>query len=114
MSEAQYVTRPEDRVSFLHMLAYGSGAFANNLLAGALGGLMVVLNLGLGMDPILVGLLGMFPRFFDAFTDPIIGYISDNTRSRWGSRRPFIFIGAILCCHHWCAGSQIKNTLTFV
>ncbi len=96
MTEARRVTAPEDRVSFLHRLAYGSGAFANNLLAGALGGLMVVLNLGLGMDPVLVGLLGGLPRFFDAVTDPIIGYISDNTRSRWGRRRPFIFIGAIL------------------
>ena len=88
-------TPPEDRVSFLHRLAYGSGAFANNLLAGSIGAMMVVLNIGLGMDPVLVGLLGGLPRLFDAVTDPIIGYISDNFRSRWGRRRPFIFIGAI-------------------
>lgn len=95
MTEARRFTAPEDRVSFLHRLAYGSGAFANNLLAGSIAAMMVVLNLGLGMDPFLVGLLGGLPRFFDAITDPIIGYISDNTRSRWGRRRPFIFLGAI-------------------
>jgi len=78
------------------MLAYGSGAFVNNLLAGSLGAMMAILNLGLGMNPALVGLLGSIPRFFDAFTDPLVGYASDNTKSRWGRRRPFIFLGAIL------------------
>ncbi len=60
------------------------------------GGMMIVLNLGLGMNPALVGLLGAIPRLTDAFTDPIMGYISDNTRSRWGRRRPYIFAGALL------------------
>ena len=89
-------TRPEDKVPFIHMLAYGSGAFVNNLLSGAIGALMAILNLGLGMNPALVGLLASIPRLFDAFTDPLIGYASDNTQTRWGRRRPYIFIGAIL------------------
>ena len=87
--------RPEDRVPFSHMLIYGTGAFVNNLLAGAFGAMMIILNLGLGMDPALVGLVASIPRFFDALTDPVMGYISDNTRSRWGRRRPYIFVGAI-------------------
>ena len=78
------------------MLAYGSGAFVNNLLSGAIGALMAILNLGLGMNPALAGLLASIPRLFDAFTDPLIGYASDNTQTRWGRRRPYIFIGAIL------------------
>jgi GPH family glycoside/pentoside/hexuronide:cation symporter len=48
------------------------------------------------MNPALVGTLAAIPRLFDAMTDPIMGYVSDNTRSRWGRRRPYIFIGAIL------------------
>ncbi|MBI1254315.1 MAG: MFS transporter [Hyphomonas sp.] len=88
-------TRSEDRVPFSHMLIYGAGAFVNNLLAGAFGAMMIILNLGLGMDPALVGLVASIPRFFDALTDPVMGYISDNTRSRWGRRRPYIFVGAI-------------------
>lgn len=95
MSQARRQTPPEDRVSFFHRLIYGSGAFANNLLAGSIGAMMVVLNIGLGMDPVLVGLLGGLPRLFDAITDPIVGYVSDNFRSKWGRRRPFIFFGAI-------------------
>ncbi|MFT7621412.1 MAG: GPH family glycoside/pentoside/hexuronide:cation symporter [Myxococcota bacterium] len=91
-----YETAPQDRISFGRKLIYGSGAFVNNLLAAAIGGMIIVLNLGLGMNPALVGLLAALPRLTDAFTDPIVGYISDHTRSRWGRRRPFIFIGAIL------------------
>ena len=71
------------------------GAFVNNLLAGAIGGMVIVLNLGLGMNPALVGLLGALPRVTDAITDPLMGYLSDNTRSKWGRRRPYIFCGAI-------------------
>lgn len=92
----QYETKPEDRVPLPQMLVYGAGAFVNNLLAGSIGAMMIVLNLGLGMNPALVGLLGALPRLFDAITDPLMGYISDNTKSRWGRRRPYIFVGAIL------------------
>jgi GPH family glycoside/pentoside/hexuronide:cation symporter len=90
-----YQTAAVDRIPFHLKLVYGLGAFVNNLLAAASGGMMIVLNLGLGMNPALVGLLGAIPRLTDAFTDPIMGYISDNTRTRWGRRRPYIFIGAI-------------------
>jgi GPH family glycoside/pentoside/hexuronide:cation symporter len=90
-----YTTAPADRIPFHLKLVYGLGAFVNNLLAAASGGMMIVLNLGLGMNPALVGLLGALPRLTDAFTDPVMGYISDNTRTRWGRRRPYIFAGAI-------------------
>jgi GPH family glycoside/pentoside/hexuronide:cation symporter len=96
MSEAtHYETAPEDRIPFPLKIVYGFGAFVNNTLAAAIGGMMIVLNLGLGMSPALVGLLGALPRLTDALTDPIMGYVSDNTRSRWGRRRPYIFVGAI-------------------
>lgn len=88
-------TRPEDKVGFGQMLVYGVGAFVNNTLAAAIGGMLIVLNLGLGMDPAWVGMLGALPRLTDAITDPLMGYISDRTRSRWGRRRPYIFAGAI-------------------
>ena len=91
-----YETAPEDRIPFHQKLIYGAGAFVNNLLAAAIGGMMIVLNLGLGMNPALVGLLGALPRLSDAITDPLMGYISDKTRSRWGRRRPYIFVGAIV------------------
>jgi GPH family glycoside/pentoside/hexuronide:cation symporter len=90
-----YATAPEDRLTFGQKLLYGSGAFVNNLLAAAIGGMLIVLNLGLGMNPALVGLIAALPRLTDAIIDPVMGFVSDHTRSRWGRRRPYIFAGAI-------------------
>ncbi len=89
-------TSNSDKISFIQKFIYGLGAFVNNLLGAAIGTMTIVLNLGLGMNPALVGLLGSLPRLIDAFTDPLMGYISDHTKSKWGRRRPYIFLGAIL------------------
>jgi GPH family glycoside/pentoside/hexuronide:cation symporter len=91
-----YKTAPEDRISLKQKSAYAVGMLVNNLQAAALPAMVVILNLGLGMDVLLVGLIGAIPRIFDALSDPMLGYISDNTRTRWGRRRPFIFGGALL------------------
>jgi GPH family glycoside/pentoside/hexuronide:cation symporter len=93
--DTHHKTSPEDRIPFPKKLIYGLGAFVNNILADSIGRMLIVLNLGLGMNPALVGLLGALPRLTDAITDPLMGYISDKTRSRWGRRRPYIFVGAI-------------------
>ena len=84
---AHFVTAPEDRIPFLRKVAYGAGAFVNNMLAAAIGGMLIILNLGFGVNPALVGLASALPRITDALTDPLMGFISDHTRSRWG-RRP--------------------------
>ncbi|NLS14050.1 MFS transporter [Vibrio sp. SM6] len=91
-----YATAQEDKVPLLQKIAFGVGSLANQLFSAALGVFMVVLVMGLGMDPLLVGILGAVPRIFDAITDPLMGYISDNSRTRFGRRRPFIFAGAVI------------------
>ncbi len=91
----RHVTPEADRIPFSHKIAYGLGGFVNNTLAAAIGGMLIILNLGFGMNPALVGLASALPRVTDALTDPIMGFISDGTRSRWGRRRPYIFIGAL-------------------
>lgn len=91
-----YVTPLKDRVPLIQKAAFGAGNLVNNLLPGSLGVFMFFLLTAFGMDPFLAGLLGGLPRFFDALTDPIMGYITDNTKSRFGRRRPYIFVGAIL------------------
>ncbi len=55
-----------------------------------------VLNMILGINAIMVGVVLAIPLLWDAITDPIMGNISDNFKSRYGRRRPFIFLGAIL------------------
>lgn len=66
---------------------------ATGLMTGILW--MPFFNIGLGINPALLGIILMILRAWDAITDPIMGNISDNTRSRWGRRRPYLFIGAI-------------------
>jgi GPH family glycoside/pentoside/hexuronide:cation symporter len=89
-------TSAKDIVPLGQKMAFGAGHLVLNLLPGSLAIFMFFLLTAFGMDPFLAGLLGGLPRIFDALTDPIMGFISDNTTSRWGRRRPYIFIGAIL------------------
>jgi glycoside/pentoside/hexuronide:cation symporter, GPH family len=91
-----YATPLKDIVPLGQKAAFGAGHLVNNLLPGSLGVFAFFLLTAFGMDPFLAGLLGGLPRFFDAITDPIMGYISDNTKARFGRRKPYIFIGAIL------------------
>lgn len=93
---SKHITPAKDRVPMVQKAAFGAGHLVNNLLPGALGIFMFFLLTAFGMDPFLAGVLGGLPRLFDAVTDPIMGFISDNTKSRWGRRRPYIFAGAIL------------------
>jgi GPH family glycoside/pentoside/hexuronide:cation symporter len=93
---AKYKTALEDKVPFGQKLAFGSGHLANQLFPAALGVFMVVLVMSLNMDPVLAGILGALPRLLDALTDPIMGFISDNTKSKWGRRKPYILLGSVI------------------
>jgi GPH family glycoside/pentoside/hexuronide:cation symporter len=87
---------PNDHLSFGQLAAYSAGGIIPVALfniAGQLVGLMG--NISLGLSAFWLGLILIIPRLWDAFSDPIVGHISDNTRSRWGRRRPFLLIGGI-------------------
>lgn len=91
------VKTPErNKVPLGQKMAFGAGHFVLNMLPGALGFFMFFLLTAFGIDPLYAGILGALPRLFDALSDPIMGFITDNTKSRWGRRRPYIFVGAIL------------------
>jgi len=83
-------------VPFGQKVAFGFGMLANQMFPAALSIFMVVLVQDLGFPPLLWGILYFLPRVFDSITDPIMGFISDNTRSKWGRRRQYVFIGAII------------------
>ena len=48
-----------------------------------------------GLDPTLFGIIFLTSRMFDGIADPIMGYLTDRTRSRWGRRRPYLVAGAL-------------------
>lgn len=94
MDHAQ--THAKEVVPFGQKVAFGLGMLANQMFPAAMGIFMVVLVQDLGFPGWMWGILFFLPRILDAFTDPIMGFISDNTRSKWGRRRQYVFIGAAL------------------
>ena len=86
----------KSKVPFGQKIAFGLGMLANQMFPAALGIFMVVLVENLGMPTWMWGITFFLPRILDAFIDPIMGFISDNTRSKWGRRRQYVFIGAII------------------
>lgn len=82
----------------------------------AMGGLALVMfvptfyaiDMGLGLAS--VGAVFVFGRVLDVITDPLIGYFSDQTRSRFGPRIPWIVIGTpIYCLSVWLLFSPPEN-----
>ncbi len=87
----------KDRVPFWQKVAYGLGGpveGTSNWIP--MQNLTPVYNIGLGLNPALLSIIAMLWRAWDAFSDPIMGNVSDNARTRWGRRRPFIVVGGIL------------------
>ncbi len=89
-------TTTKHKVPLGQKVAFGLGMLANQMFPAALGIFMVVLVQDLGFPGWMWGILFFLPRVFDSITDPIMGFISDNTRSVWGRRRQYVFIGAII------------------
>lgn len=77
-------------------LGYGAADFGGNLFFTATAFvLMNYLTDVVGLAAALAGIALMVGRIWDAFYDPIIGYISDRTKTKMGRRRPFMLGGAI-------------------
>lgn len=85
------------RVSLHHKLAYAAPAFALAVV-----GIPVYVYIPkfytdvVGIDIAILGVIMLSVRLFDAVTDPIIGYASDRTRTRFGRRRPYLVLGSVL------------------
>ncbi|WP_299887195.1 MFS transporter [uncultured Lacinutrix sp.] len=84
------------KVPFGQKIAFGIGMFANQMFPAIMGIFMVVLVEDLKFTGLMWGMIYLFPRLFDAITDPLMGFISDNTKSKWGRRRQYVLIGGIV------------------
>ena len=78
-------------------LAYGAGDFGPSITANiAIFYLLLFFTNVAGIPPGLAGSILMIGKIWDAVNDPIVGFLSDKTKSRrWGRRLPWMFYGAI-------------------
>ena len=83
------------KVPMTQKIAFGVGMLANQMFPAAISIFIVVLVQDLGFPGWMWGVVSLAPRIFDSLTDPIMGFISDNTKSKWGRRRQYVFLGAI-------------------
>ncbi len=85
-----------DKVSLPTKLSYGFGQLAEGVKNAAfLTFLLLYYNQVLGLSGSLAGLAIFIALCFDAVTDPIAGSISDNFKSKWGRRHPFLYASVI-------------------
>ena len=84
------------KVPFGQKIAFGIGMLANQMFPAAMGIFMVVLVQDLGFPGWMWGVIFFTPRLFDSITDPIMGFISDNTKSKYGRRKQYVLLGAII------------------
>ena len=86
-----------DYVPVKEKLAYGCGAFMDGGGVALMSCVMLkYMEYGLGIPIATASTLMMISKIWDAITDPLMGFISDNTRGRYGRRKPYMFVGGIL------------------
>ncbi len=86
-----------DKVPFRSKLAYAAAGPVDVLGIWVLVSIAYqVFNMELKLPPTYVAIILMSLRLWDGVLDPIMGWISDNTRTKWGRRRPYILVGAIM------------------
>ncbi len=89
-------TKQPPRLSFWMKSAYGFGSVAYGVKNNGFDYfLLLFYSQVIGLDARLVGIAITTALVFDALSDPIVGYWSDNLRSRWGRRHPFMYVSMV-------------------
>lgn len=92
-----HITAEADRVPRSQKIAYGMGAIVTIVAVNSVTQLTSLFYVvGLGVSAVLIGYAQAFPRLWDALVDPFLGNMSDNYRSRYGRRIPFLVVGGVL------------------
>jgi len=90
-------TQEDPRLTLFRKSVFGTGDFTVNTVLASLSMVYTLyfLTKYAQLPPALAGTVPLVGRTVDAITDPLMGRISDHTRSRWGRRRPYLLLGAI-------------------
>lgn len=84
-----------DRVPLKEKLAYGIGGLMDGGGVSMMSCVMLAYMTKNGIAMTIASTIMMIAKFWDAITDPFMGFISDNTRGKWGRRKPYMFFGGI-------------------
>lgn len=88
---------PKDKVSFLTAISYGAGSFGANIIYFVMATyLMFFYTDSVGLKAAAVATMFLVTKCIDAVTDILWGIVVDNTSTRWGKFKPFIFLGSAL------------------
>lgn len=91
MKNKSYQTGMKARLAYGAADIYGGGAFV--VISTFF---TVYLTKALGMSPALAGTIPLIGKVWDAVTDPLMGNITDRTRSRFGAKRFYLLIGSVI------------------
>ncbi|MEI6055089.1 MAG: MFS transporter [Lentisphaerota bacterium] len=84
------------KMTFWSMVAYGSGDIFGGGTPTTVAALYTLfLTTVAGVHPLTVGMIFLIVKIMSAVVNPVIGYITDHTRSRWGRRRIYFLFGCI-------------------
>ena len=79
-------------------LGWALGSTGTGVMIGALTGYgLYYMTNYLGIAAGLAGALIGLSKFYDMISDPVMGQISDRTKTKWGRRRPYLLVGTITC-----------------
>ncbi|MEL6231177.1 MAG: glycoside-pentoside-hexuronide (GPH):cation symporter [Cyanobacteria bacterium J06627_3] len=107
------------RLSFQTKFTYGVGELGTAIPIGlSIFYLLFFLTEVVGLSPTLAGTVLLLGRVWDAINDPVIGWLSDRTRSRWGRRYPWLVLGALplgfFCFMQWIVPPLESQTSLFI
>ncbi len=93
---SQATGAPHSKLPLGIKLSFGIGDISNNIFIVTTGMyLLFFMTNVVGINPALAGMMLLFPKLWDVISDPIMGVISDVTRSRFGRRRVYLLYGAL-------------------
>jgi len=94
---AAWLTSRQERLLWRTKAAYAIGDLGNSVGPGAVIPFWYLYFLTdiAKLDPALAGLSLLVGKIWDALNDPLVGILSDGTRTRWGWRRPYLLFGAL-------------------
>jgi GPH family glycoside/pentoside/hexuronide:cation symporter len=95
-ASAERIDNSGEKLSFWTKMAYGSGDLGTAISAALRAFFLLFFLTDVArLNPAAAGSILLINRVWDAFNDPVIGWLSDRTVTRWGRRRPWLLLGAL-------------------